>query len=106
MGQLFYTDLDKQVDWLVRLGLSPMEAIVAATRGGAEALGLTEQLGMIEPGRWADLILVDRDPLFTGDVRDATATALDFRLRPASPALELGFEPIPLEKIGRLRSEW
>ncbi len=55
--------LPEEVEWLVRLGLSPMEAIVAATRGGAEALGTTDRLGTIEPGKWADLILVDRDPL-------------------------------------------
>ena len=49
--------------------------------------------------------LVDRDPLFTGDVRAENATVLDFGLQPASPALEFGFEPIPLEKISLLRSE-
>ena len=55
--------LPEEVEWLARLGLSPMEALVAATAGGAEALGLTDRLGTIEAGKWADLILVDHDPL-------------------------------------------
>ena len=55
--------LPEEVEWLVRLGLSPMEAIVAATYGGAVALRLADRLGTIEPGKWADLILVDRNPL-------------------------------------------
>ncbi len=45
------------------LGLSPAEAIVAATSSAAEALGLGEQTGAIVPGRWADLLVVDGDPL-------------------------------------------
>ncbi len=55
--------LPEEVEWLVRLGLSPMAALVAATRGGAEALRRTDRLGTVEPGKWADLILVDSDPL-------------------------------------------
>jgi imidazolonepropionase-like amidohydrolase len=44
-------------------GLSPMDAIVAATRNGALALGKGGELGTIEPGRQADLMLVSANPL-------------------------------------------
>jgi imidazolonepropionase-like amidohydrolase len=49
----------KMVEW----GMSPMEAIQAATKSAAEALDRTADLGAIAPGRYADLIAVDGDPL-------------------------------------------
>ena len=48
---------------LVRSGLSNMEAIVAATGGAAEAMGLAEEVGTLRPGLAADLLVVDGDPL-------------------------------------------
>jgi len=49
----------KMVEW----GMTPMEAIQAATRNAAEALNQTADVGAIAPGRYADLIAVDGDPL-------------------------------------------
>jgi imidazolonepropionase-like amidohydrolase len=46
-----------------KAGLSPMEAIVCATKNNAELLGLAEQLGTLEAGKLADVIVVDGDPL-------------------------------------------
>ncbi|MEN6409631.1 MAG: amidohydrolase family protein [Anaerolineaceae bacterium] len=43
-------------------GLSPLEVIVAATRNGAVACGLEEDLGTVEPGKLADLLVVNGDP--------------------------------------------
>lgn len=60
--------LHEELSWLNRLGFSTMEVIRIATRNGAETLGITETAGTLEPGKAADLILVERDPL-----RDITA---------------------------------
>ena len=48
-------------------GYTPMEAIVANTRENAYAVGLEGELGTIEPGKLADLLILDADPL--GDIR-------------------------------------
>jgi len=53
----------RELELLVGIGLSPMEAIVSATRVAAETLGLGSRLGTIEPGKLADLIVVEGDPL-------------------------------------------
>lgn len=48
---------------LCRAGLTPMEGIVAATTGSATACGLDEHVGGVAPGKAADLLVVDGDPL-------------------------------------------
>ena len=47
----------------VGLGQSPMAAIEGATRIAAEAIGWSDRVGTLQPGRYADLIAVARDPL-------------------------------------------
>ncbi len=48
---------------MVEGGLSPMEGIIAATSGSARACGLERTVGTVEPGKVADLLVVDGDPL-------------------------------------------
>lgn len=48
---------------MIDMGLSPMDAVPAATRNGAEALGMLDRLGTVEPGKLADVIALDGDPL-------------------------------------------
>ena len=48
---------------LVEAGMTPMEAIYAATVAGADNLGKSDVLGTIAPGKYADIIAVDGDPL-------------------------------------------
>jgi len=52
---------------MVEGGLPPLAAIEAATGGGARALGLQDEVGVVAPGKLADLVVVDGDPL--ADVR-------------------------------------
>ncbi len=53
----------KEFAALVRLGLTPLEAIRTATLNGAELLGWSDRVGRIAPGMLADLVAVDGDPL-------------------------------------------
>ena len=56
-------DIMHELVELVACGLSPMDAIVAATRNSAEALGIADSVGTLEPGKQADLLVVEGDPL-------------------------------------------
>jgi imidazolonepropionase-like amidohydrolase len=48
---------------LVDAGLTPMQALQAGTRNAAEAAGQLPRAGTIEPGKRADMVLLDADPL-------------------------------------------
>ena len=53
----------QELERMVALGMTPMEAIVAATSAAAALLGFSHTLGAIEPGKDADLLVVDGNPL-------------------------------------------
>jgi imidazolonepropionase-like amidohydrolase len=53
----------KEMEWLIKAGLSPMEVIQAATQHAAFVCGHGDELGTLEPGKLADLVVVDGDPL-------------------------------------------
>jgi imidazolonepropionase-like amidohydrolase len=48
---------------MVKLGLTPLQAIQAATVNAADLLGWSGKVGTLEPGAWADIVAVDGDPL-------------------------------------------
>jgi imidazolonepropionase-like amidohydrolase len=48
---------------MVKLGLTPLQAIQAATVNAADLLGWPGKAGSLEPGAWADIVAVDGDPL-------------------------------------------
>lgn len=56
-----------EFELMVKHGMTPMQAIQAATTNAADLLGLAKEVGSIEPGKSADLIAVSGDPL--NDVR-------------------------------------
>jgi imidazolonepropionase-like amidohydrolase len=56
-----------ELELMVQYGMSPMEAIVASTSMAAEALGISDRIGTIEPGKLADMLVVDGNPL--NDIR-------------------------------------
>jgi imidazolonepropionase-like amidohydrolase len=56
-------DLHEELAQLVTAGLSPLEALRTATLNPARFLGATDSLGTVGPGKLADLVLLDADPL-------------------------------------------
>jgi imidazolonepropionase-like amidohydrolase len=56
-------DNAKQFFYMVKYGMTPMQAIQAATVNAADLMGWKEKVGSITPGKFADLIAVDGDPL-------------------------------------------
>jgi imidazolonepropionase-like amidohydrolase len=60
-----------ELELMVKAGMTPMQALVAATGGAARVMKLDRQLGTIQPGKWADLLVLNADP-----VRDIRHTRL------------------------------
>ncbi len=56
------------MEGLQEAGMSPAEIVIAATRHGAEAYGMADSLGTVQPGKVADLLVLDADP--AADVRN------------------------------------
>ena len=57
----------RQFAYMVRYGMTPMQAIQSATSEAARALGKEGQVGTLAPGAYGDLIAVNGDPL--SDIR-------------------------------------
>jgi imidazolonepropionase-like amidohydrolase len=62
-GVFPHMDAALQFRYYVGLGLSPLAAIRAATLWAAELMGWSDRVGSLQPGRFADLVAVDGDPL-------------------------------------------
>jgi imidazolonepropionase-like amidohydrolase len=52
-----------EFEWMTRYGMSNLAAIQAATTNAADLMGWADQVGAIEPGKFADMIAVDENPL-------------------------------------------
>jgi imidazolonepropionase-like amidohydrolase len=58
-----YGTSGKQFAFMVKYGMTPMQAIQSATTNAADLLGHSKEVGSIKPGKFADLIAVSGDPL-------------------------------------------
>lgn len=72
------TTLAHELLELVTVGLTPLEALQAATTSAAELFGVEDHTGRIEPGLEADLIVLERNPLLDiGTVQDVLMVVSD-----------------------------
>ncbi|MBT4074147.1 MAG: amidohydrolase family protein [Chloroflexi bacterium] len=62
-GGFVHGDNAREIELLVEAGLTNMQAIQAATGWAAECIGLDADTGTLEPGKYADLLVLDGDPL-------------------------------------------
>jgi len=53
----------REFGYMVEAGMPPIEAILSATRGAADLLGASDRIGSVQPGRLADIIAVEGDPV-------------------------------------------
>jgi imidazolonepropionase-like amidohydrolase len=63
IGTLHGPALHREFELMAEAGLSPEEILAAATRGGAQVMGRSDELGTLEKGKLADFVLLDADPL-------------------------------------------
>jgi hypothetical protein len=61
--KLYGVDYIRELELLREAGFHPLEVIRAATLKGAEALGRADQIGTVEPGKLADFVVVEENPL-------------------------------------------
>jgi imidazolonepropionase-like amidohydrolase len=66
-----------EIEWMQEAGMTPMQIIVAATRNGARSCDMESELGTLEAGKLADVLVVDGDPL--ADVQALTNARLVLR---------------------------
>lgn len=84
----------RELELLVELiGLTPSQAIVAGTRNNARAMGIADQVGTVEPGRAADLLVVEGDPL--ADIRILGKPERIRAVFKGGVPVDRGVEPLP-----------
>jgi imidazolonepropionase-like amidohydrolase len=59
-----------ELELMVKAGMTPRQALMAANRDAARCLKVDRDLGTLEPGKWADFVVLDASPLVSiGNVR-------------------------------------
>jgi imidazolonepropionase-like amidohydrolase len=91
----------RELQCMVEIGMSPVQALQAATGWAAECLGIEDDVGTIQPGRLADLVVVDGDPLQDIAVlQDLQRIKLVFKEGQLCIDRRLSPTPIPLPQAG------
>lgn len=89
-----------ELELMVRTGFTPMQAIQAATSVAARAIGMADQVGRLQPGMYADMLVINGDPLSNIEVLQQAerlervykgGSLLAGWLTPRREELELGF---------------
>ena len=62
-GVFYHGDNAREFGFMVEAGMPEAEALLSATKTASEVLGLQDEIGSIEPGKYADLIAVNGNPL-------------------------------------------
>lgn len=70
VGTLHGPSVFREMELMVQAGLTPLQVLRSATLNGAKTLGLQHELGTVEPGKLADLVVLDADPL--ADIANAS----------------------------------
>ena len=92
-----------ELEWFVRLGMSPMDAIRSATQSSAELLRESDELGTLQPGKLADMTIVEGNPLQNisalGDVwlvvKDGKVVVRDGDSESFDQPVEVGAQAVP-----------
>jgi hypothetical protein len=86
--------LDGELEKLVRYaGLTPQQAITAATANAAQALGMQRELGTLETGKAANMVFLQRDPL--QDIGNVRSVVLTVKRGREFPRADYKFTPLP-----------
>ena len=84
-------NLPWEVKLFVQAGMSPMDALVAATRNGAMVIGVEDQLGTVEAGKLADLLILTANPL--DDIENIRRIETIVYKGKAYPRQEFAYQP-------------
>jgi imidazolonepropionase-like amidohydrolase len=60
----------REVELMVEYGMTPQQALVATTKNAAELMGVDDRLGTLEPGKIADIVVMEGDPLDVSKMGD------------------------------------
>ena len=88
----------QEITLLVQSGMTPMQALVAATGWAAECLGLEKEIGTVQRGKLADLVVVDGDPL-----ADITVLQDKYKIKLVMKGGEVYANKLQKERVSALR---